>query len=163
MAVDETIETFLNEASQLDRYMKLAIELSEKSLPLDVPIGSLIVDLETQEIIGRGFNQREIKGNALNHAEIVAIKEACEFLGDWRLNNCVIFSTLEPCVMCAGALSQARIGGIVFGARDEKFGASGSIYNFAQDPRLNSNCPVVGDVLGAEIKENLKGFFSSLR
>jgi tRNA(adenine34) deaminase len=147
----------------IEEYMQLAIEEAQLSLPHEVPIGALIVDSTTENIIGRAHNQREANKSAIGHAEISAIEQACSHIDDWRLDNCIIFSTLEPCVMCAGALSQARIGAVVFGAEDKLFGAAGSIYNLFADPRLPANPPVLRNICGQECSTLLKDFFASKR
>lgn len=147
----------------LEANMRLAMKEAQKSLPQDVPIGAIIVDSSSGEVIGRGHNERELDKDPTCHAEIVALRNAAKNLGDWRLGNCVMYVTLEPCVMCAGALSQARIGGVVFGAYDSKAGAGGSIYNFFTDLRLPHNPQVTGDVLGSENQEILSSFFASKR
>lgn len=153
----------INSLENIEMYMRLAMEEAQKSLPQDVPIGAIIIDERSSEIIGRGHNERELDKDPTCHAEMVALRNAATNLGDWRLGDCVVFVTLEPCVMCAGALSQARIGGVVFGAYDAKAGAAGSIYNFFTDPRLPHNPHVTGDILGSENQEILSSFFASKR
>ena len=101
----------------------------------EVPVGAVVV--KDGEIIGRGYNRREIEGQATRHAEIIAIEEASEALGAWRLSGCTLYVTLEPCLMCAGAIYQARVDEVVFGAMDAKAGACGSLYRIHEDARLN--------------------------
>lgn len=128
----------------------------------DVPVGALVV-AKTGEIIARAGNQKELLGDPTAHAEIVAIRQATEVLGDWRLNGCTLVVTLEPCVMCAGAIQAARISRVVFGAWDEKVGASGSLYDLVRDRRLGSQIEVITDVLSNESNTLLKNFFSQKR
>jgi tRNA(adenine34) deaminase len=150
-------------AGALIEHMHEAMQEASKSLPQDVPIGAIVIDLNTGEIIGRGHNERELDNDPTCHAEIVALRDAAKTLGDWRLGGCAVIVTLEPCIMCAGALSQSRIGGVVFGAYDEQSGAAGSIYNFFADPRLPHNPPVIGGILGEENQKILSNFFASKR
>lgn len=145
-----------------EQLIHLAIEEAKKSLPDDVPVGAIIAD-SSGSVISVAHNKREADTNSLHHAEILVIQEACKKLNTRRLNDCTIYITLEPCVMCAGALVQAQIGKVVFGAHDIKYGAAGSIYNFFTDPRLNHNTEVVGGVLENECAELLNTFFQSIR
>jgi tRNA(adenine34) deaminase len=128
----------------------------------DVPVGAVIVDA-AGEIIARGRNEKELLGDPTAHAEIVAIREATSLLGDWRLEGMTLVVTLEPCVMCAGAIQAARISRLVFGAWDEKVGASGSLYDLVRDKRLGSEVEVFPDVLGVEAGSLLKEFFVNKR
>lgn len=128
----------------------------------DVPVGAVIVD-EKGEIIARGRNERELSKDPTAHAEILAIREAAEKLGDWRLNGLTLVVTLEPCVMCAGAIQAARINKVVFGAWDEKVGASGSLYDLVRDKRLGTEIEVIPGVLEAETRDQLKEFFAKKR
>jgi tRNA(adenine34) deaminase len=128
----------------------------------DVPVGAVIVSA-TGEIIARGRNQKELLGDPTAHAEIVAIREASSLLGGWRLEDMTLVVTLEPCVMCAGAIQAARISRVVFGAWDEKVGASGSLYDLVRDKRLGTEVEVIPDVLGVEAGSLLKEFFSQKR
>jgi tRNA(adenine34) deaminase len=128
----------------------------------DVPVGAVIVSA-TGEIIARGRNQKELLGDPTAHAEIVAIREASSLLGDWRLEDMTLVVTLEPCVMCAGAIQAARISRVVFGAWDEKVGASGSLYDLVRDMRLGSEIEVIPEVLSSESSSMLKEFFEKKR
>ena len=128
----------------------------------DVPVGAVIVDA-AGEIVARGRNEKELLGDPTAHAEIVAIREATSLLGDWRLEGMTLVVTLEPCVMCAGAIQAARISRVVFGAWDEKVGASGSLYDLVRDKRLGTEVEVIPDVLGDEAGSMLKEFFSQKR
>lgn len=143
--------------------LRLAMDQAQLSLPQDVPIGAIIFNKVTGKVVGRGHNERELDKDPTCHAEIVALRDAAKNQGDWRMNDCVIYITLEPCIMCAGALSQARIGGVVFGAYDKQCGAAGSIYNFFSDPRLPHNPPVIGGILAEENQQILSSFFASQR
>ena len=128
----------------------------------DVPVGAVIVDA-AGEIVARGRNEKELLGDPTAHAEIVAIREATSLLGDWRLEGMTLVVTLEPCVMCAGAIQAARISRVVFGAWDDKVGASGSLYDLVRDKRLGTEVEVIPDVLGDEAGSVLKEFFSKKR
>jgi tRNA(adenine34) deaminase len=128
----------------------------------DVPVGAVIVD-EQGEIIARGRNEKELSKDPTAHAEILAIREAAEKLGDWRLNGLTLVVTLEPCVMCAGAIQAARISKVVFGAWDEKVGASGSLYDLVRDKRLGTEIEVISGVLETEASDQLKEFFGKKR
>jgi tRNA(adenine34) deaminase len=128
----------------------------------DVPVGAVIVN-ELGEIIARAGNQKELLGDPTAHAEIVAIRQAAQVAGDWRLNGCTLVVTLEPCVMCAGAIQAARMSRVVFGAWDEKVGASGSLYDLVRDKRLGSNLEVIPEVLANEANTLLIDFFSAKR
>jgi len=145
-----------------EKYMREA--LAEANLAFEageVPIGAVIVFED--KIIGRGHNLRNLKGNPLCHGEISAINEAAGFMGDWRLENCTIYVTIEPCPMCAGAIIQARIPRVVFGARNSKFGCGGSILNILDEPRFNHQCEVTEGVLEDEASEIMKKFFKRFR
>jgi tRNA(adenine34) deaminase len=127
----------------------------------DVPIGAAIV--RDGAVLARRHNERELRQDPTAHAEVLAIRDAAEELGRWRLDDCTLYVTLEPCVMCAGALVNARIRRLVYGAADLKAGATASLYNVCADPRLNHNPPVVHGVLGDECAALLTGFFAGLR
>ncbi|HMS25416.1 MAG TPA: nucleoside deaminase [Acidimicrobiia bacterium] len=144
-------------------HMNHALDLARQSLPTDIPIGAVIVSLENNEVISEGFNTRQQSHDATDHAEVIAIRRACEKLSSKRLNDCVIFTTLEPCIMCAGSLIQAHIGAVVFGAHDPQYGAAGSIYNFFVDPRLSHNATVIGGILEEECSTLVNEFFESVR
>ena len=128
----------------------------------DVPVGAVIVDAQG-EIIARGRNERELLGDPTAHAEMLAIREAALVLGDWRLTGLTLVVTLEPCVMCAGAIQAARLSRVVFGAWDEKVGASGSLYDLVRDKRLGTEIEVIPEVLALEASEQLKEFFAQKR
>ena len=128
----------------------------------DVPVGALIVDAEGQ-IIAQAHNNREITHDPTGHAEIIAIREATAAIEDWRLEGCTLVVTLEPCVMCAGAIVAARIPRVVFGAWDERVGASGSLYDLLRDARLGAPVEVIAGVKEKEAAQQLRDFFSSKR
>jgi tRNA(adenine34) deaminase len=128
----------------------------------DVPVGAVLVDA-AGEIVARGRNEKELLGDPTAHAEIVAIREPTSLLGDWRLEGMTLVVTLEPCVMCAGAIQAARISKVVFGAWDEKVGASGSLYDLVRDKRLGTEVEVIPDVLSIEASSLLTEFFSQKR
>jgi tRNA(adenine34) deaminase len=136
---------------------QIAMDVSD-----DVPVGAVIVN-EQGEIIARGRNERELSGDPTAHAEILAIREAAENLGDWRLNGLTLVVTLEPCVMCAGAIQAARISRVVFGAWDEKVGATGSLYDLVRDKRLGTEIEVIPEILLTETSNQLKEFFAKKR
>jgi tRNA(adenine34) deaminase len=143
-------------------FMKQALELANEAARLgEVPVGALAV--KDGQIIGRGYNRREIDRDPFSHAEFLAMKEAAQTLGVWRLTGVTLYVTLEPCSMCAGALVQSRVTRLVFGAMDPKAGAVGSLYNVAQDARLNHRVDVTSGVVGEACSQTLKIFFAGLR
>ena len=127
----------------------------------EVPIGCVIV--KDNEIIARSHNLREMLQVTASHAEMLAIFEANKRVGSWRLENCILYTTLEPCVMCAGSIVQSRINKVVFGAYDPKGGCAGTICNLLQEKRFNHQCEVIGGVLESECKLLLSTFFKQLR
>lgn len=127
----------------------------------EIPIGAVVV--RGEELIGRGHNRREVDGDPLAHAELLAIRAAAARVGGWRLTGCTLFATLEPCAMCAGALVASRIDRLVFGAPDPKAGFCGSLGILVQDPRLNHRLEVSSGVMSEESAALLRGFFASLR
>lgn len=144
-----------------DTYMLMALELArEAAAEGEVPVGCVIVRGET--VVGRGRNRRETGKNALAHAEIEAINDACRNLGGWRLWDCTLYVTLEPCAMCAGAIISARIPRVVYGASDKKYGAAGSVCSlFSMD--FNHHPQVEAGVLEEESAALMKEFFQNLR
>jgi tRNA(adenine34) deaminase len=129
----------------------------------DVPIGAVVAITTTGEVVGTGHNERERRGDPTAHAEILALQAAAARLDRWRLDDCTLVVTLEPCPMCAGAAVNARIGAVVFGAADPKAGATGSLYNLAADPRLNHEMRVVAGVRSDESAALLRQFFAERR
>jgi tRNA(adenine34) deaminase len=128
----------------------------------DVPIGAIVLD-PAGLLIGRGHNQRESTADPTAHAEVTAIRDAAQHRGSWRLDGCTIFSTLEPCTMCAGAIVLARLDRLVYGAVDPKAGAVGSLWDVVRDRRLNHRPEVVSGVLAAECGELLASWFATKR
>lgn len=158
-----SLELFLSDEGNLVSHMRRALELAEMSNAADVPIGSLIVSYKDNKIVAEASNTRQQTGDATEHAEIKVIRETNQLIGDWRLNGYVVFTTLEPCIMCAATLMQTRIGAVVYGASDPQYGAAGSIYNFFEDKRLNHNATAIGGILGDECSAILKEFFVERR
>jgi tRNA(adenine34) deaminase len=143
-------------------YMKEALLEAEKAYALDeVPIGAVIVYRD--EIIGRGYNLRNTRKHPLAHAELDAIDQAARVIGDWRLEECQLYVTLEPCPMCAGAIVQARIPKLLFGAKNPKAGSAGSIMNILQEPKFNHQVEVIEGILQDECSDILKKFFKESR
>lgn len=124
----------------------------------DVPVGAVVFD-STGEVIATGHNIKERDGDPLGHAEVIAIRAAAEKLGNWRLTNCTLIVTLEPCVMCAGAILAARIPVVVYGAFDEKAGAAGSVFDLLRDRRLNHQVEVISGVRAEECGQLITDFF----
>jgi len=127
----------------------------------DVPVGAVVV--HGDELIAAAGNERELRNDPTAHAELLVLRTAAERLGRWRLDDCTLFVTLEPCSMCAGAIINARVGTVVYGAADVKAGAFGSLYNLAADPRLNHEPLIRHGVLAAESSRLLQQFFASKR
>lgn len=149
-------------ASVQEKYMREALKQAKKAYSLgEVPIGCVIV--YEGKIIGRGYNRRNTDKNTLSHAEIAAIRKASRVIGDWRLEGCTLYVTLEPCQMCAGAIVQARIPQVVMGCMNPKAGCAGSILNILEMPEFNHQVQVTRGVLEQECSDLLKTFFSKLR
>ncbi len=145
-----------------ERYMKEAIRQAHKAWKLqEVPIGCVIV--KDGKIIARGYNRRNTDKNTLAHAELLAIRKASRAVGDWRLEECTMYITLEPCQMCAGAIVQARISRVVIGSRNPKAGCAGSVLNLLQMPRFNHQVELTEGVLEEECSSMLTDFFKELR
>src|SRR6185503_13296341 len=143
-------------------FMRLAIREAERALAHDdVPVGAVVVHLG--EVIGAGHNERELREDPTAHAEMIAIREAARALGSWRLLDTVLYVTLEPCAMCAGAIVLGRIPRVVYGTTDPKAGAAGSVLDVLAEPRLNHRPQVAGGLLAAECAELLQAFFRSRR
>ena len=144
------------------QWMLKAIEEAKKAEQIgEVPIGAIIV--RDNEIIGRGFNLRETSHDPTAHAELVAIRDACERIGAWRLLECTLYVTLEPCPMCAGAIVQSRIKRVVYGTHDPKAGCAGTLMNLLQEPRFNHETELTYGVLQPECALLLTQFFRRLR
>jgi tRNA(adenine34) deaminase len=152
----------MDNGKQDERFMKLAIEqakIAEENG--DAPIGAVVV--YDNKIIAKAYNQREQLKDPTAHAEIIALTQAAEYVGNWRLHGCTMYVTLEPCPMCAGALVLARIERLVYGCDDPKAGACGTLYNIVQDKRLNHCLEVTSGVLQEQCREQLQGFFAKRR
>ncbi len=144
-------------------YMRKALELAKLAAEQDeVPVGAIVVKKSTGEIVGRGFNRREYGKSPLTHAEMIAIDEASRRLGGWRLIDCELFVTLEPCPMCAGAIINSRIERVIFGTADSKAGSCGSVVNLFELP-YNHKPELAGGVLAEECAGVLSDFFKNLR
>ncbi len=142
--------------------MRAALAQARKAAALDeTPIGCVIV--KDGQIIARGYNRRNTDGSTLAHAELTAIRKACKRTGDWRLEGCTMYVTLEPCQMCAGALVQARMDAVVIGARNPKAGCAGSVLNLLQNPDFNHQVAITDGVLEEECRLLLQQFFRGLR
>ena len=145
-----------------EHYMRLALREAERAAGHDdVPIGAVIV--HGGEVVGAAGNERELRADPTAHAEILALREASTTLGGWRLPNTVLYVTLEPCAMCAGAIVLARVPRVVYGASDPKAGAAGSVLDILGEPRLNHRPLVDGDLLAAESAALLESFFAARR
>ncbi len=143
--------------------MREALGLAQQAAEAgDVPVGAVVLDANGN-IIGRGFNTREIDHDPMSHAEVVAMRQAAEHLGSWRLDDCTLVVTLEPCTMCAGTAVQARVAAIVFGAFDDKAGAVGSLWDVVRDRRLPHRPTVVSGVLAEQCAQLLSDFFKNQR
>lgn len=148
--------------TQDEKYMKAAIREAKKAYVLDeVPIGCVIV--QNDKIIARGYNRRNTDKNTLAHAEMSAIKKASKKTGDWRLEDCTMYVTLEPCQMCAGAIVQSRLGKVVIGSMNPKAGCAGSVINLLQMKQFNHQVEMVTGVMEEECSAMLSGFFQELR
>ncbi|MBM7650500.1 tRNA(adenine34) deaminase [Bacillus ectoiniformans] len=143
-------------------YMNLALEEAIKAKEIgEVPIGAVIV--LNGEVIASAYNLRETTQNAVTHAELLAIQEACQKLGTWRLEGAELYVTLEPCPMCSGAIILSRVGRVIYGAKDPKAGCAGTLMNLLEDERFNHQCEVCSGVLEQECGQVLSHFFKQLR
>lgn len=148
----------------MDDVQAMTVALDEARAALDhgdVPVGAVVV--RGGEVLARRHNERELTNDPTAHAEVLALRDAAATLGTWRLDDCTLYVTLEPCVMCAGALLNGRVGRLVYGAADLKAGATASLYNVCADPRLNHNPPVTHGVLAEAAAELLSTFFAAKR
>jgi len=145
-----------------EHFMRLAIREAERALAHeDVPVGAVIV--HDGEVAGIGHNERELRQDPTAHAELLAIRDAARALGSWRLLECVLYVTLEPCAMCAGAIVRARLPRVIYAASDPKAGAAGSVLDILGEPRLNHRPEVAAGLLADVSAELLRGFFGSRR
>ena len=148
--------------TQQEKYMKAAIREARKAYKLEeVPIGCVIV--QNDRIIARGYNRRNTDKNTLAHAELAAIKKASKKTGDWRLEDCTMYVTLEPCQMCAGAIVQSRLGKVVIGSMNPKAGCAGSVLNLLQMKQFNHQVEIINGILQEECSAMLSEFFQELR
>jgi tRNA(adenine34) deaminase len=144
------------------RYMRAALELAGQGRDVgEVPVGAVVV--LDGEIVGRGYNQPISSFDPTAHAEVMALRDAAARLGNYRLVGCTLYVTMEPCVMCAGAILHARVARVVYGAREYKTGAHGSIIDVFAEPRLNYHCDITGGVLADECAAMISGFFETRR
>jgi tRNA(adenine34) deaminase len=144
--------------------MRRALELARQAAATgEVPVGAVVYETATGWVRGEGHNRREADHDPAAHAELLAMRAAAAALNDWRLDGCTLVITLEPCVMCAGLIVNARVGRLVYGARDPKAGAAGSLFRLTQDPRLNHRVEPIAGVLEQECAAVLKDFFKELR
>ncbi len=145
-----------------DYFMRIALREAERALEHDdVPIGAVVV--REGEVVASAHNERELRQDPTAHAETIALREAARQLGSWRVLDAVLYATLEPCAMCAGAIVLARIARVVYGASDPKAGACGSVFDVLGEPRLNHRPDVAGGLLAADCGELLSEFFASRR
>jgi tRNA(adenine34) deaminase len=143
-------------------FMRLALREATRALDHDdVPIGALVV--RDGEVIGTGHNEREVRADPTAHAEMIALREAARAIGSWRVLDAVLYVTLEPCAMCAGAIVLARVPRVVFAATDPKAGAAGSVFDILAEPRLNHRPQVAGGLLAEESADLLRTFFGPRR
>ena len=145
-----------------EHFMRLALREAARAIDHhDVPVGAVVV--HEGEVIGAGCNERERRQDPTAHAETLALREAARALGSWRVLNCVLYVTLEPCAMCAGAIVLARVPRVIFGTSDPKAGAAGSVLDVLAEPRLNHRPEVAGGLLADECAELLRAFFRTRR
>lgn len=158
----DNLDLQTEDCGQDEKFMKEAIKQAKKAEAIDeVPIGCVIV--HEGKIIARGYNKRNTMKTTLAHAELLAIRKACKKLGDWRVENCTMYITLEPCQMCAGAIVQARIPRVVIGAMNKKAGCAGSILNMLEMKEFNHQVQVTRGVLEEECSRMMRDFFKEMR
>ena len=158
----EPAQMFPDKGLAHDQYMEMALRQAAKAFKLDeVPVGAVVVNHNT--IIGRGYNQRETLKDPTAHAEMIAITAAANTKGDWRLDDCILYVTKEPCPMCAGAIVISRLKMVVFGCYDEQEGCCGSLYQLCGDPRFKTTVTVKGGVLNKECLSMIQEFFQVKR
>ena len=156
------VQLFPNKGQGHSQHMEMALQEAVKALKIDeVPIGAVV--LQNNTVIGRGYNQRETLKDPTAHAEMIAITAAANTKGDWRLDNCVLYVTKEPCPMCAGAIVNSRLKMVVFGCYDEQEGCCGSLYQLCGDPRFSTTVAVKGGVLEKKCLRLLQDFFQLKR
>ncbi|HTY21718.1 MAG TPA: tRNA adenosine(34) deaminase TadA [Desulfomonilaceae bacterium] len=144
------------------KFMAIALSLASRAAREgETPVGALVV--QDGKIIGRGYNRVETEKDPTAHAEILALRQAAQISGNWRLSRATVYVTLEPCIMCAAALLHARVKRLVYGARDYRWGAVGSLFDLSHDPRINHNIEVVSGIMEAEASKLLEEFYRGLR
>lgn len=144
--------------------MRRALDLARQAMEMDeTPVGAVVYETDTGRELGAAHNRRQVDADPTAHAELIALRQAAKAVGDWRLNHCTLVVTLEPCAMCAGAIVNARIGRLIFGATDPKAGAVVSLYTLCQDDRLNHRLTPIGGVDADECSELLRIFFKHKR
>ncbi|HEY1629502.1 MAG TPA: tRNA adenosine(34) deaminase TadA [Tepidisphaeraceae bacterium] len=149
---------------QANQWMRLAIAEAHKALAFDeVPIGAIVVHEPSGQIVGRGYNRRQSDRDPTGHAELFALREAGKNLNDWRLVDCIIIVTLEPCPMCAGAIVNSRVAKLIYGCDDPKAGAVRTLFQLCEDSRLNHRVEVVAGILAEECAQLLTTFFRDQR
>jgi tRNA(adenine34) deaminase len=147
---------------ELTEFMATALDLASTAAQEgETPVGAVVV--QAGKIIGRGYNRVEIEKDPTAHAEILALREATRTTGDWRLPEATVYVTLEPCIMCAAALLHARVKRLVYGARDDRWGGVGSLFDLSHDPRINHELEVISGVMKEEAAELLRKFYQGLR
>jgi tRNA(adenine34) deaminase len=146
----------------LKEFMSIALDLAATAAQKgETPVGAVVV--QNGQIIGRGHNRVEIEKDPTAHAEILALREATREAGDWRLPEATVYVTLEPCIMCAAAMLHARVKRLVYGARDDRWGGVGSLFDLSHDPRINHELEVISGVMKEEAAELLRKFYQGLR
>lgn len=151
-----------NDNSTHEKYMSLALEEAKIAFKKDeVPVGAVVV--KNDEVVGRGYNQRETLQCPTAHAEILAVNDAARHLKTWRLHDCVVYVTMEPCAMCAGALVLSRVATVVFSIRDPKGGACGTVFNVADEPKLNHSIQIIDGICAEESLHLIQSFFREKR
>ena len=152
----------MNRENKHEKWMKYALMEAIKAYDNDeIPIGAVIV--KNNQIIAKGYNQKDLLKDATAHAEIIAITSASSYIENWRLNDCVMYVTMEPCAMCAGAIINSRMKAVYFGVYDEGAGCCGSLYQICQDPRMNHQTIARGGILEEDSKSLLQDFFKLKR
>ena len=145
-----------------EKFMSMALSLAAEAASVgETPVGAVVV--QDGRIVGAGWNRVELDKDPTAHAEMLAIREAARLTGDWRLPHATVYVTLEPCIMCAAALLHARVKRLVFGARDDRWGAVGSLFDLSHDPRLNHELEVISGFMEAESQQLLRTFFGNVR
>ena len=144
--------------------MRRALDLARHAAAIEeIPVGAVVYETATGQLLGEGWNLRHTQRDPSAHAELIAIRKAATHVGDWRLNQCTLVVTLEPCAMCAGLIVNARVGRLVYGCSDPKAGACESLFRLTTDPRLNHRVEPIGGVLAEEAAELLRSFFRERR